>query len=170
MTSNFGARNHPIRRVAHRHDGIDFAAPSGTPVVAAADGEVTFIGFQNRGFGRYVVIAHRYDSETLYAHLSATALGLRVGDTVRAGDEIGAVGRTGMATGPHLHFELRRGGNPIDPTPLLEAGGIITTADNTGATDDDCQSVSDTVPSARANGPNEPNRNVGGARWNFAPL
>lgn len=119
ITSEFGTRRHPIRRVSHSHTGVDFAAPVGTPVHAAADGEVKFIGFQHFGYGRYIVISHRYGSETLYAHLSAVVKDLRVGDAVAAGERIGAIGRTGTATGPHLHFELRRNGNPVDPGPLL---------------------------------------------------
>lgn len=171
ITSTFGARRHPIRRVSHRHDGVDFAALVGTPVLAAADGEVTFIGYQGRGFGRYIVIAHRYDSETLYAHLSATARGLRVGDTVSAGDEIGAIGRTGMATGPHLHFELRRNGNPVDPSPLLSRGSIREVGagvpNHAPPQVDACQRVLDAMPSWR---PTTPSARIGGVRWHVAPM
>ncbi|WP_170836231.1 M23 family metallopeptidase [Pandoraea sp. ISTKB] len=181
MSSNFGSRRHPIRRVSHRHDGIDFAAPKGTPVVAAADGKVTFIGAQRRGFGNYIVIAHRYDSETLYAHLSATARDLRVGDLVKAGDHIGAVGQTGMATGPHLHFELRRNGDPVDPKPLLTRGTIKAIGGGTSAGQasgkDDCQSVAPAAPAWQVHWqPHGPatsigtSGRVGGARWNFAPM
>ncbi|MBN4665299.1 M23 family metallopeptidase [Pandoraea nosoerga] len=119
VSSPFGVRYHPLRRVSHRHNGVDLVAPSGTSVHAAAQGVVRHIGYERRGYGRYVVIDHRYDSETRYAHLSQTARHLRVGMTVEAGEVIGKVGRTGMATGPHLHFELWRYGAPVDPLPLI---------------------------------------------------
>ena len=118
VSSDFGTRSHPVRRVKHRHTGIDLVAPSGTPVRAVAHGVVKSIGFERRGFGRYIVIAHRHDSETIYAHLSATARGLRVGETVAAGHLIGAVGKTGMVTGPHLHFEFRVNGEHRDPMTI----------------------------------------------------
>ncbi|MGC7402790.1 M23 family metallopeptidase [Pandoraea pneumonica] len=119
VSSAFGYRRHPVRGVWHGHSGVDLVAPAGTPVKAAAQGVVTFVGFERRGYGRYVVIKHRYDSETIYGHLSSTMSDLRVGMAVNAGQRIGAVGSTGMATGPHLHFELRRHGRSVDPMPLL---------------------------------------------------
>ncbi|WP_150565177.1 M23 family metallopeptidase [Pandoraea morbifera] len=119
VTSEFGLRRHPLRRVAHRHTGVDLAAPTGTPVRAAADGVVKTLGFERRGYGRYIVIEHRHGSETIYAHLSVKARSLSVGDRVVAGDVIGAVGKSGAATGAHLHFELRQRGLPVDPGELL---------------------------------------------------
>jgi len=119
VSSAFGYRRHPVRGVWHGHAGVDLVAPTGTPVNAAAQGVVSFVGFDRRGYGRYVVIKHRYDSETIYGHLSSTVSDLRVGTAVNAGQRIGAVGSTGMATGPHLHFELRRHGRSVDPMPLL---------------------------------------------------
>ncbi|VVE61706.1 Glycyl-glycine endopeptidase ALE-1 [Pandoraea captiosa] len=179
MTSNFGHRRHPIRRVSHSHNGIDFAAPTGTPVVAAADGKVKHIGNERRGFGRYVVISHRYDSETVYAHLSSLARDLRVGNAVITGQTIGAVGQSGMATGPHLHFELRRKGVPVDPTPLLGKGGVNPRSDATTFSGNGCQSVLNVlhaVPSwhvsgsAHADSHAHASANPTPARWIYSPL
>lgn len=164
ITSEFGTRRHPVRRVSHSHTGVDFAAPVGTPVRAAADGEVKFIGFQQYGYGRYIVISHRYGSETLYAHLSAVVEDLRVGDTVSTGERIGAIGRTGTATGPHLHFELRRNGNPVDPGPLLRQRA----ADAGGVGSDYQKTVLDVSPGA----PTWVTYGRAGVlpRWNYSPL
>ncbi|ANJ87141.1 M23 family metallopeptidase [Pandoraea oxalativorans] len=166
VSSEFGTRHHPVRRVAHNHTGVDFAAPAGTPVLAAADGRVKFIGFQRRGFGRYVVISHRFGTETVYAHLSATERDLRIGDAVVAGEPIGAVGRTGMATGPHLHFELRRHGVAVDPRPLLSPSGPNAVKVQTMSTaNSGCQSVLNVVPSWHTHG-----RTGALPRWNYSPL
>ncbi len=104
------------------HWGIDIAAPAGTPVRAAADGVVAVIGWDPDGYGRYIVLAHGGDWRTLYAHLllaAATRGDLTVGRAVGRGDPIGDVGSTGASTGPHLHFEVRRGGVFVDPTAAL---------------------------------------------------
>ena len=107
-------------RYAHFHVGIDYAAPEGTPVTAAADGVVTLAGRVADG-AVDIVIKHAAGVETLYGHLQP---GLRVhaGQRVRAGQVIGKVGMTGKTTGPHLHFALTRGGVPLDPAPLLGRG------------------------------------------------
>jgi peptidoglycan hydrolase-like protein with peptidoglycan-binding domain len=102
-----------------RHDGIDFEAHSGDPVGAAGRGIVSFAGWNSGGYGNLVVIQHRLGFETYYAHLSSISVG--VGQAVAGGSVIGAVGATGRATGPHLHFEVRLHGTPIDPAPLLLA-------------------------------------------------
>ncbi|MCB4822670.1 M23 family metallopeptidase [Roseicella aerolata] len=114
VTSHFGMRSHPVLGFTRQHQGIDFAAPTGTPVLAAADGEVTQIGWM-KGYGRIITLRHEEDRLTRYAHLSAFAPGLKKGDRVRQGELIGKVGSTGMATGPHLHYELVEAGRPIDP-------------------------------------------------------
>lgn len=163
VSSDFGTRKHPVRRVKHRHTGIDLVAPSGTPVRVVAQGVVKSIGFERRGFGRYIVVSHRYDSETIYAHLSATARGLRVGETVAAGDIIGAVGKTGMVTGAHLHFELRRQGVPVDPRPLLRRTGRVSAPDPIAA--QGCERVLDGMTSWHLHG------GLGAAtRWQYSPL
>jgi murein DD-endopeptidase MepM/ murein hydrolase activator NlpD len=107
MTSGFSlARFHPILQTWRAHRGVDYAAPTGTPVRATADGVVTTAGTQN-GYGNVVVVKHDGEYSTLYAHLSRFAVSARVGSRVQQGDIIGYVGMTGWATGPHLHYEFR---------------------------------------------------------------
>ena len=106
----------------HFHTGLDIGAPTGTPVGAAAAGVVVLAttnlaGGAPVGFGTYVLLSHGGGLYTLYGHLSALAV--RAGDSVQAGQEIGLAGTTGNSTGPHLHFEVRRGDLPVDPAPLL---------------------------------------------------
>lgn len=103
-------------RGGRRHKGIDLECPAGTPVHATAPGIVTFSGTQG-AYGDIVVIDHGGGYSTAYAHLSRRAL--RAGDPVRRGDIVGAVGRTGNATAPHLHYEVRRNGEAINPEPYL---------------------------------------------------
>ena len=100
------------------HAGVDFRAPAGAPVVAAARGRVAFGGFRPGGHGVTVVLAHGRGVRTLYAHLSAASVA--VGARVARGAPIGRVGATGNSTGPHLHFEVRVRGLAVDPSPLLE--------------------------------------------------
>ncbi|TCZ53360.1 peptidoglycan DD-metalloendopeptidase family protein [Roseicella aquatilis] len=114
VTSGFGMRSHPVLGFTRMHQGIDFAAPRGTPVLAAADGEVVQIGWAG-GYGRTVTLQHGEARTTRYAHLSTFAPGLRPGDRVRQGEVIGRVGRTGVATGNHLHYEIAEAGQPLDP-------------------------------------------------------
>jgi murein DD-endopeptidase MepM/ murein hydrolase activator NlpD len=99
------------------HTGVDFPEPSGTPIHAAGVGVVSFAGFNTGGYGNLVVVTHRLGYETWYAHMSSIAAS--VGQRVSGGVTIGYVGATGHATGPHLHFEVRHFGTPIDPTPYL---------------------------------------------------
>jgi murein DD-endopeptidase MepM/ murein hydrolase activator NlpD len=112
--SPFGTRD------GRAHEGIDLPAPTGTPVVAAADGEVVYAGDGIRGYGNLVVLQHPGDLLTMYAHNSA--LFVTQGQAVRAGDRVAAVGQTGRATGPHLHFEVRQGQIPRDPMSYLSTG------------------------------------------------
>lgn len=125
VSSGFsGARLHPIFQQWRAHRGVDFSAPHGTRVRAAGDGVVSFVG-RNGGYGNMVVLKHRDKSETVYAHLSNFAEGLRVGQQIQQGDSIGEVGATGWATGPHLHYEFRINGEPVDPmTTAFQSGGI----------------------------------------------
>lgn len=115
ITSGFSsARFHPVLKTWRAHSGIDYAAPTGTRVKAAADGTVAFAGWQG-GYGNVVFLQHQGGYSTVYGHLSTFAKGLRRGQRVRQGDIIGHVGATGMATGPHLHYEFRFNGVQRDP-------------------------------------------------------
>jgi murein DD-endopeptidase MepM/ murein hydrolase activator NlpD len=118
ISSRFGSRIHPVRHEHHGHSGVDFAAPAGTPVVAAAHGTVQFVG-SGAGYGKYVAVRHRDGYTTYYGHLSRFAAPLRAGMPVKQGDALGEVGSTGTATGPHLHFEVRANNRPTDPFPQL---------------------------------------------------
>lgn len=100
-----------------RHTGLDFPAGAGTAIGAAGRGEVAYAGYNSGGYGNLVVVRHRLGYETWYAHLSRFAAA--VGQAVAGGTVLGFVGSTGRTTGPHLHFEVRRFGTPIDPVPLL---------------------------------------------------
>jgi murein DD-endopeptidase MepM/ murein hydrolase activator NlpD len=115
ITSGFTvARFHPILHAWRAHKGTDFAAPTGTPVRATADGTVAFAGVQN-GYGNVVVVKHDGKYTTLYAHLSRFARGMHAGERVQQGETIAYVGQTGWATGPHLHYEFRIADVPRDP-------------------------------------------------------
>ncbi len=112
LTSPFGMRQHPIHGDLRHHDGVDIAAPEGTPIRAARAGRVVRAGFEE-GYGNVVVLDHGGGLETRYAHCQR--LGVRPGDRVDAGAPIATVGSTGRSTGPHLHFEVRHQGIPVDP-------------------------------------------------------
>lgn len=116
MSSGFGMRKHPVHGYHRAHKGVDYAAPTGTPVRTIGDGVVEFAGTQN-GYGKVVYIKHRDRNSTVYAHLSR--INVRAGDNVIQGETIGAVGMTGVATGPHLHFEFRVNNEPRDPAAIL---------------------------------------------------
>ena len=118
-TSGFGMREHPILQTMRAHMGVDYAAPVGTPVISVADGVVAESGFQG-AYGNKVVIQHNANQSTAYAHLSR--ISVRKGQTVKQGDIVGAVGSTGLSTGPHLHFEFRINGRHVDPLTLAQQG------------------------------------------------
>jgi murein DD-endopeptidase MepM/ murein hydrolase activator NlpD len=106
ISSNFNLnRKHPLWNTSRPHRGIDYAAPTGTPVVAAGDGRVVLVT-QNAPSGKYVVLQHGEQYQTKYLHLSRFASGMKAGRRVRQGEVIGYVGATGWATGPHLHYEF----------------------------------------------------------------
>jgi murein DD-endopeptidase MepM/ murein hydrolase activator NlpD len=123
ISSRFSsARRHPILRVTRPHQGIDYAAPAGTPLWAVADGKVIYRG-RAGGFGNLVKIRHRSGYVSYYAHLSSFAKGLRVGQTVRQKQVIGFVGQTGLATGPHVCFRIAKDGEYVDPARLHAPSG-----------------------------------------------
>lgn len=117
ISSGFGIRRHPISGYTKMHKGIDFAAPSGTPVYAAGDGNVVK-SERFGGYGNYIRLSHNKEFDTAYAHLSRYAKGLRPGKPVKQGEVIGYVGTTGASTGPHLHYEVLRYGQQINPQTL----------------------------------------------------
>ncbi|HOD75239.1 MAG TPA: peptidoglycan DD-metalloendopeptidase family protein [Syntrophorhabdaceae bacterium] len=112
-----GRRLHPILKVYRPHKGIDYVAAAGTPVSALGDGVVHFAGCRG-GYGRLVIIRHRNGYSTWYGHLSRITKGIRSGSRVAQGDIIGRVGSTGLATGPHLHFEMRVAGRAVNPLAI----------------------------------------------------
>ncbi|MBN8489389.1 MAG: M23 family metallopeptidase [Burkholderiales bacterium] len=122
VTSGFAMRFHPIHKTWRAHLGTDYGAPTGTPVRSVGDGQVVFSGWQN-GYGNVVRVQHSGGRETVYAHLSR--IDARKGQRVGQGDRLGAVGATGWATGPHLHFEFLVGGKHQDPQIIAKASEVI---------------------------------------------
>lgn len=123
VTSGFANRFHPIQNSWRKHLGIDFSAPTGTPVRSVGDGVVEFAGWQN-GYGNVIQVRHAGNRETLYAHLSR--IDVSKGQRVEQGHKIGAVGSTGWSTGPHLHFEFRVNGEHQDPALIARASETVT--------------------------------------------
>lgn len=117
LTSGFGSRKHPILGYTRAHKGLDFGAAAGTPIYAAGRGVVETAG-RNGAYGNYVRIRHDAETESAYGHMSRIAPGLSPGFRVDQGQVIGFVGQTGLATGPHLHYEVLRDGRQIDPRKL----------------------------------------------------
>ena len=118
FTSGFGTRRDPKTGGRRAHNGIDLAAPRGTPIVATGEGVVVHAGWQS-GFGKLVKIRHEYGFETLYAHLNK--IHVEVGERIARGDHIGDMGTTGRSTGVHLHYEIRQGGKPVNPMTYIKA-------------------------------------------------
>jgi murein DD-endopeptidase MepM/ murein hydrolase activator NlpD len=114
VTSRFGLREHPILGYSAMHTGVDFGAPSGTPILAAGAGRVAMAGY-NGGYGIFVKLEHTREIGTGYGHMSRLGPGIKPGAAVRQGQVIGFVGSTGMSTGPHLHYEFYRGGRAVNP-------------------------------------------------------
>lgn len=113
MASGYGMRIHPIYKTAKMHTGMDFTAPVGTEIYATGNGIVGRVEYNGRGYGNNVVISHGFGYQTLYGHMSRMTV--RPGQRVNRGDLIGYVGNTGTSTGPHLHYEVLRGGRPVNP-------------------------------------------------------
>ena len=116
LSSGFGMRRHPLLGKWRPHHGVDLAAPSGTPVHATADGVVSTAG-RRGGYGLSITLEHRQGMETRYAHMSR--LNVARGQRVQRGNAIGWVGSTGLSTGPHLHYETRMQGRPVNPLPHM---------------------------------------------------
>ncbi len=125
VTSGFKMRFHPILQTWRAHLGVDYAAPTGTPVRSVGDGVVDFAGTQG-GFGNVVMVKHRNNSVTVYAHLSR--INVRTGQSISQGQNVGAVGQTGWATGPHLHFEFRVNGAHKDPLTIAKQSDAVPVA------------------------------------------
>jgi murein DD-endopeptidase MepM/ murein hydrolase activator NlpD len=118
ISSGFSMRMHPVFGVWKKHEGVDFAAPMGTPIKASGDGVVDFVGTQN-GYGNVVMLKHWSNYSTVYGHMSRFAGGLHRGQKVAQGDVIGYVGATGRTTGSHLHYEVLLNGQPKNPLTFL---------------------------------------------------
>jgi murein DD-endopeptidase MepM/ murein hydrolase activator NlpD len=122
ITSGFNYRRmHPILGHERAHLAADYGAPTGSPVVAIANGTVTFAGWSD-SYGNLVRIKHASGLTSGYAHLSQIAAGVGSGKSIKQGELVGLVGQTGLATGPHLHFEMAQNGKPINPVPALKKG------------------------------------------------
>jgi len=126
ITSYFGNRYHPILHFTRFHAGLDFGAAWGSPIVAAADGQVVAAGWAG-GYGREVRIAHPGGVTTVYGHMSGIVAS--AGNYVRAGQLIGYVGSSGLSTGPHLHYEVRQGGVPVNPLGVRFTSAPVVDAD-----------------------------------------
>ena len=130
ISSYFSNRRfHPILKIYRPHHGVDYAAPTGTPVQSIGDGKVTFAGWK-RGYGRFIKIRHPNGMISCYGHLSSFAKGLRSGKRVQQGEFIGRVGMTGLATGPHLDFRMSVNGRFVDPLKLLRKSPPLKSLDS----------------------------------------
>ena len=123
LSSAYGMRKHPILGYNRLHQGVDFAAPTGTPIMAAGTGRIEVIG-TNGGAGKYIRIKHLNGYKTAYAHLNSYASGMSKGVKVRQGQTIGFVGSTGLSTGPHLHYEVWFNNKKINPMTMRLPSGI----------------------------------------------
>ncbi len=132
VSSGFGMRMHPFLQTWRKHQGVDYAAPSGTRVRAVGDGVVQFAGREG-GYGNVVVLRHQGQYSTLYAHLRGFARGIRKGARVAQGDTLGFVGQTGWATGPHLHYEFRVAGAARNPLKAALPAAVPLAAQEMGA-------------------------------------
>jgi len=118
VNSPFGLRKLAIERKARAHKGVDIAAPQGTTVFTAAEGVVVRAGYQASGYGNFIEVRHPNGLSTVYGHLSR--IDVAKGQAVTVGERIGLVGSTGYSTGPHLHFEVRRGGGQVNPAKVVD--------------------------------------------------
>jgi len=125
MRSSFGIRRHPILGYTKMHTGVDWAAPSGTPIYAAGNGTIEKVGWES-GYGKFILVRHNNGYETAYGHMSAYARGMDEGKRIRQGQVIGFVGSTGLSTGSHVHYEIRINGRFVDPMRIkLPRGRVL---------------------------------------------
>jgi murein DD-endopeptidase MepM/ murein hydrolase activator NlpD len=122
ISSSFGTRTHPVRSVVRHHSGIDLAAPHGSPIRAIQSGVIVFAD-PHSGYGNLIVISHTDHITSHYGHCDT--IRVRPGQRVKAGEIIGTVGSTGLVTGPHLHFELRQNGDPLNPELVIPKLGLV---------------------------------------------
>ncbi len=113
VNSNFGWRMHPVLKEQKHHNGVDLDGEPGDPIYSAGAGTVAKAGF-GKGYGNHVIIEHREGYTSKYGHMRDAPL-VEAGQVIRGGKQLGVVGSTGMSTGPHLHFEIRKDGEPVDP-------------------------------------------------------
>lgn len=123
ISSGFGRRRHPVLGYTKMHKGIDFAAPSGTPIFAAGSGTISYYG-RKGGYGNFVQIRHNSEYSTAYGHASRFVKRLRVGSKVKQGDVVAYVGSTGRSTGPHLHYEIMFKGQAVNPSKVKSTSGL----------------------------------------------
>lgn len=117
FSSPYGNRIHPIHKTTKGHFGIDLAAEKGTPIYCSAAGTVTHIGNDPKGYGLHIIVSHAFGFQTLYGHLDTVNVSL--GEELPPHEFIGTVGSSGLSTNPHLHYETRKNGKPLDPLPSL---------------------------------------------------
>lgn len=120
LLSGYGMRMHPVHKVRKMHQGIDFTAPKGTPIIATGNGKVIRVEHIGYGYGTSVLIDHGYGYQTLYGHMSK--VDVKKGEKVQKGQVIGTVGSTGTSTAPHCHYEVRINGKPVDPIDYVLDG------------------------------------------------
>lgn len=140
IASGFGYRIHPLYKTTKQHTGMDFSAPIGTPIYATGNGTVTYCNFE-KGYGKHVIIDHGFNYTTLYGHMND--YNVTLGQKVKRGDIIGHLGNTGLSTGPHVHYEVRKNNVPLNPINFYfndltpdEYDLMIAEADNSGQTMD----------------------------------
>ena len=124
LTSTYGNRRHPTLGYTKMHRGVDFGAPKGTPIFAAGDGVVDKLG-SHGAYGNYIRLRHGPVYQTAYAHLQKFAQGLHTGKRVKQGDTVGFVGSTGRSTGPHLHYEVLKYGEQVNPLGVKLPSGLL---------------------------------------------
>jgi murein DD-endopeptidase MepM/ murein hydrolase activator NlpD len=166
LSSHFGRRRHPVLGYTRNHNGTDFAAPRGTPILASGNGVVERAD-RFGSFGNYTRIRHANGYKTIYAHQNRFARGIRVGSTVQQGQVIGYVGTTGRSTGPHLHYEVHQNGNAVNPMTLDLPTGRTLTADEVvlfQTERDRIIALRDAAPSARRDRPTLPAQSGDGAQ------